>query len=111
MIQTLILLGVLSFFSAHPPRLSNNKREEPEYSEEARRAHISGQVVLSVTVGTDGLVTDVKVVKSLGYGLDESAVKAIRTWVFKPGTNDDGTAIESSIPIECNFKVLERSSR
>lgn len=46
---------------------------DPEYSEKARKMKISGSVILSLIVGIDGLPHDVKVEKSLGYGLDEKA--------------------------------------
>ncbi len=56
-----------------------------EYTEEARRAGIEGVVVLDLIVGLDGRTREIKVLQSLGHGLDEAAVEALRTCQFKPG--------------------------
>lgn len=53
---------------------------------EARRAKISGTVVLRVELRSDGTVGDVLVCKSLGYGLDEEAVRATRQLTFTPAS-------------------------
>ena len=102
------LLAIVGLLFSTPPRLLQIPRVLPDYSEEARRARVEGTVVLSVTIGTDGLVKEITVAKSLGYGLDESAMKAVRTWKFTPATNDQGNAAESNIPIECNFYLLTK---
>ena len=57
---------------------------EPSYSEEARKAKFQGTVVLSVTVGTDGRASHIQVQRSLGLGLDEKAIEAVKQWRFKP---------------------------
>src|SRR6185312_3783969 len=75
------------------------KRTEPEYSEQARKAKYQGTVVLFVTVGTDGIPKDVKVIRSLGLGLDENASAAVRQWRFRPATSN-GQPVESSANIE-----------
>jgi protein TonB len=103
MVQSLALLGILSFLLATPPRRLNRKGEDPQYSEEARLAHINGRVVLRVIIGTDGLVKDVKVVESVGYGLDENCVSAVRTWEFTPATDDAGNAVEYTTRMGCDF--------
>jgi len=90
---------------ATPPRVSNKKRSEPEYSEQARRDHISGTVELKATVGADGHVRDIEVVRGLGHGLDENAIKAVRTWEFEPATKD-GVPTEGTVPINCEFHTL-----
>lgn len=53
------------------------------YTEEARAAHIKGTVRLSATVDTNGCAKDIKLVTPLGYGLDQSAVSALRVWRFR----------------------------
>jgi TonB family protein len=78
---------------------------EPEYSEEARKAKYSGTVLLSVVVNTDGMAEEIQVVKSLGMGLDEKAIEAVRKWRFKPGRNK-GAAVKVRAQIEVNFNLL-----
>ncbi len=78
---------------------------DPEYSEEARKAKYSGSVTLSIVVNTEGKAEDIKVVKSLGMGLDEKAVEAIRKWRFKPGMKD-GVPVKTRAVVNVNFRLL-----
>ena len=59
---------------------------KPDYTEEARRRGVRGDVVMEIVVRRDGSVGDVKVLQGLGYGLDERAVTAVKQWKFSPGT-------------------------
>lgn len=77
---------------------------EPEFSEEARKAKYQGTVVLQVVVGTDGRTHDIRVAQSLGMGLDEKAVEAIREWKFEP-SRKDGVPVAVLVDIEVNFHL------
>ena len=85
------------------PRLVD--RVETEYSEEARVAKYQGTVVVAVTVDTDGTVQDMRVVRSLGLGLDEKALQAISQWKFTPGAKD-GQPVPVMATIEVNFRLI-----
>jgi protein TonB len=78
---------------------------EPEYSEEARKAKYSGMVVLSVIVDSEGYARDVRVVKSLGMGLDEKAAEAVRKWKFRAGRKD-GKPVNVRAQIQVDFRLL-----
>jgi TonB family protein len=78
---------------------------EPEYSEEARKAKYQGVVVLSVIVDPAGRVTNPRVIRSLGLGLDEKAVDAVRKWKFRPGYKD-GRPVAVTAEIEVSFRLL-----
>ncbi len=80
-------------------------KKEPEYSEEARKAKYSGTVLLYIEVDTSGKATNIKVVRSLGLGLDEKAMEAVRQWKFKPGYKD-GKPVTVAATIEVNFRLL-----
>jgi len=80
-------------------------RVDPEYSEEARKAKYSGAVTLSIVVNTDGRAEDIRVVRSLGMGLDEKAVEAVEKWRFRPGTNK-GVAVRVRAQILVSFRLL-----
>ena len=80
-------------------------RVDPAYSEEARKAKYSGTVVLSVEVDAAGQVTDTKVIKSLGMGLDEKAMEAVRQWRFRPGMKD-GKPVTVVSQVEVSFRLL-----
>lgn len=78
---------------------------EPEYSDDARKAHLQGQVLLACRIGADGRAHDIRVVHSLGLGLDERAIAALATWRFRPATSD-GKAVAVAATVEVTFRLL-----
>jgi protein TonB len=75
---------------------------DPQYTEQARNAHIQGTVVLYTLVGTDGRAHDIRVIRKLGFGLDEKAVACLEQWEFRPGLkNGEPAAVAASV--EINF--------
>ena len=85
------------------PRLT--RKVEPEYSEEARKAKYQGTVVLAVEVWPDGRAHNIRVIRSLGLGLDEKAIEAVQQWQFVPGKKDS-KAVKVQASIEVNFRLL-----
>jgi len=79
--------------------------KNPEYSEEARKAKFQGTVQLSIEVTPNGVASNVKVVRSLGLGLDEKAIEAVKQWKFKPGYKD-GKPVTVMATIDVNFRLL-----
>jgi TonB family protein len=77
---------------------------DPEFSEEARKAKYQGTVVLWVVVGPDGRTHDIRIQRSLGMGLDERAIDAIRQWRFEPGRKD-GIPVAVMVNVEVNFRL------
>ncbi len=77
---------------------------DPEYSEEARKAKYQGTVVLWVVVGPDGRPHDIRVQRTLGMGLDEKAIEAVRLWKFEPARKD-GRPVAVQINVEVNFRL------
>jgi TonB family protein len=77
---------------------------DPEFSDEARKAKYQGTVVVWVVVGPDGRPHDIRIQRSLGMGLDEKALEAIRQWKFEPGRKD-GVPVAVLINIEVNFRL------
>src|SRR5258708_15012706 len=82
------------------------KQVGPDYTSEAMRQMIEGEVVLDVVVESDGAVGDVKVKQSLDvvYGLDEEAIKAMKQWQFKPGMKD-GKAVAVRVEVKMRFTL------
>jgi TonB family protein len=77
---------------------------DPEYSEEARKAKYQGTVVLWVIVGPDGRPHEIRVQRSVGMGLDEKAIEAVRAWKFEPARKD-GQPVAVQINVEVNFRL------
>lgn len=78
--------------------------EEAEFSDEARRKGVEGIVIVSFTVSEEGRPTELQVVKSLGYGLDEKALQAVRAYRFQPAMKD-GKPVAVPISVEVNFRL------
>ena len=76
------------------------------YTSEAMRQMIEGDVVLDVVVRDDGRVGAVQVTQSLDavYGLDEEAIKAMKQWEFKPGMKD-GKAVAVRVDVKIRFTL------
>jgi periplasmic protein TonB len=49
---------------------------------------LQGDVVVDVTIGSDGKVSDLTLLKTLGYGIENSVMSTVRTWVFHPATKN-----------------------
>lgn len=84
------------------PRVLENP--SPDYSEEARKAKYQGTVVLWLIVDSNGKPRDIKVARSLGMGLDQKAVEAVRLWKFQPAMKD-GSPVSVQINVEVNFHL------
>lgn len=78
--------------------------QKPEYTAEATAAGIEGKVRLELTVSADGVVRDVKVLESLGHGLDEAAVRAVRAASFQPAQHC-GKAVEATFTVSIRFSL------
>lgn len=80
-------------------------RVEPEFSEEARKAKISGNVLVNLWVDRNGRVTHVSVLKGLGMGLDEKAIEAVKQFRFKPAM-ENGKPVTVEMNIDVNFQIF-----
>ncbi len=78
---------------------------EPAYTAEARKAKFEGIVVLKVVIEPSGRAGDIQVVKSAPYGLDASAIEAVKKWRFKPARGPDGENVATLTPVEVNFRL------
>jgi TonB family protein len=73
---------------------------QPEYTEEARIAHLAGFVTMSLTVDDDGVPTDIHVVSPVGLGLDESAMACMRQSRYSPAQKDG-----KPVPLKINVSL------
>ena len=81
------------------------QKVEPDYTEEARRARYQGQVWMRLVIDRSGTPRNIQVVRSLGMGLDEKAVDAVRQWRFRPGMKD-GQVVAVRANAEVTFRLL-----
>lgn len=80
-------------------------KPEPEYSEEARKAKYQGSVTLSIIILADGSTSNIRVIRTLGLGLDEKAIEAVSKWRFRPSVKD-GKPVAVTANVEVNFRLL-----
>jgi len=75
-----------------------------EYSDEAKKARVQGEILLSMIVDIDGRPKSIAVIRPLGHGLDEEAIRAVRQWKFKPGQKN-GEPVPVQMNVQVNFNL------
>jgi periplasmic protein TonB len=78
---------------------------EPEFSEEARKAKVAGNVLVNLWVDTNGNPSHVHVIRGVGMGLDEKAMEAVRQYKFKPAM-ENGKPVLVELNVEVNFQIF-----
>jgi TonB family protein len=79
-------------------------KQVPDYTAVARIALYRGKVTLRAMIGPDGKVHNVRLVRGLGFGLDEQAARAAYQWVYRPATKD-GTPVAAPTELYVNFEI------
>jgi protein TonB len=85
-----------------PPRLL--REVKAQYTEDARKKGVTGDVLLEIVIRSDGSVGDVKVLRGLGFGLDDRAISAVRNWRFAPARRL-GTPVDVIVEVEVEFSL------
>ena len=80
--------------------------ENLRYPEAAQRAYVSGRVFLSFVINTDGSFQDIQVLRGIGFGADEEAIRVIKAMPrWKPATQDGKLVrVKYNLPINFNLK-------
>jgi TonB family protein len=81
-------------------------KPNPIYTDEARRRHVEGDVLLEVDFTADGQIRVRRVVRGLGYGLDDAAVHAAEHIRFKPAQRD-GRSLDVTAMLHITFQLAE----
>jgi TonB family protein len=107
--------GVPSDYRRVPPPTAQGfeapqliRRVPANYPSEAAKAKMDGVVLLQITVAIDGSVRNPRILKGLGYGLDEEAVTSVLQWRYKPARSR-GQPVDSQVTIAFGFTYRERS--
>jgi TonB family protein len=88
---SLIFLGLSGVSLAQPSSTPTKiTHVDPVYPEQARQARIQGSVIVQITIGTDGRVSNARVIRSLPM-LDQAALDAVKQWVY------DASAIKAPV--------------
>jgi TonB family protein len=84
-------------------------RVEPQFTELGRDAGFQGDVVVQIVVNAEGEVTEPRVPKKVGMGLDEEAIASVQQWKFRPATKD-GQTVAVFAQIDVNFRLTPSDS-
>jgi TonB family protein len=76
----------------------------PDYTQEARKLRIEGEVLLEVVLEASGNLRVKRVVRGLGHGLDDNAVKAAEQIRFRPATRN-GQPADSTVVLHIIFQL------
>lgn len=79
-------------------------RKNTKKPQAAKQNDIKGPVVLTVTVGSSGEILDIKVIRELGYGCDEEAVRVVREGPSWAPALKDGKPVESQVTFGVRFR-------
>lgn len=85
-----------------PPRVV--REIKADYTEEARRRNIEGDVILEIIVKQDGSVSNMKVLHGLEAGLNDRAMQAVRQWQFSPARRF-GSPVDVVVEVAVEFKL------
>jgi len=79
---------------------------DPKYTPDAMRAKVQGMVELEAVVGVNGVITEIRILKSLdrAFGLDEEAIKTAKQWLFRPG-RFQGQNVPVVVVIQMEFRL------
>ncbi len=79
-------------------------KPKPQYTEEARKLGLEGEVLVQVVFPAAGPVQVVRVIKGLGHGLDEAAIHAAEQIRFKPA-QQDGKPVDFPATVHIVFQI------
>lgn len=77
---------------------------DPGYPDIAKKLKVQGTVVLGLIVDTNGRPKDIQIVRPMGLGLDDEAVRAVEKWKFEPSMHN-GSPVPVQIHVEVNFRL------
>jgi TonB family protein len=80
-------------------------KPRPKYTDAARQDNTEGKIIVAVVFGANGTIQHVLLLKRLGSGLDEEAVKAARAIKFEP-MKRDGKPVAVVKQIEYTFEIF-----
>ena len=80
-------------------------KPEPEFSEEARKAKVAGNVLVYLQIDTNGNPVHVRVLRGIGLGLDEKALEAVSHYKFRPAM-ENGHPVQVEMNVEVNFQIF-----
>lgn len=85
-----------------PEKISGDRHE---YTEMARKARLQGVVIVEVIVDEQGNVEKARILKGLPMGLDKQALEAVKTYKFRPAT-ENGLPVRVFHTVTVDFRLI-----
>jgi TonB family protein len=102
--------GLLDYppdFPGGNKKLSRYLNREIRYPKQARDQKVAGKVFVSFVVEASGSLSNLKVIRGIGAGCDEEALRVLRNSpAWKPGMLD-GKAVRSTFVLPVNFQLVD----
>lgn len=76
----------------------------PSYSDAARKARLNGLIMAEAIISAEGTLEEVRILRGLPGGLNENALRALKTWRCTPSAKD-GRPVAVTVPLEVNFRL------
>ena len=77
---------------------------QPPYTDEARKAKLSGSLLIEGVVYKDGSLKNLRLMRGLLFGLSDTALRTVATWKCNPAMLN-GEPVAVYVPIEITFKM------
>src|SRR5262249_35592586 len=82
---------------------------DPFYTRAAREKKVEGTVTIEGAFDMNGCMKVVRIIKSIGFGLDENALAAVRSWRFSPAKRNGEQPVEAHAQIDIDFSLAAAS--
>ena len=75
------------------------------YTNDARISGIEGTVTIEGVINENGAMPSPRIIKGLGFGLDEAALQSVREWMFSPAARDVvPVALTAQVDVQFNLR-------
>ena len=82
-----------------------------QYPQQALDNDVKGRVIVGFDVGSDGRLTNFKIIRSLGYGCDEEVLRLVREGAAWHPTTEDNKPVESTVHVKMKFDAVKFKKR
>ena len=103
-------IGAMAEYPGGEEKLHKFLKDNLVYPKEAGENRIQGTVLIEFTIGKDGSVSDAKVLRDIGFGCGEEAVRVVKMTKWKPG-KIGGENVESTYTLPIKFQLQKNESR
>lgn len=103
--KTLISAEIMPEFSGGMTEMYRWLSKNLSYPANAARNNIQGKVVVSFTVEKNGSITDVKVLKGIGFGCDEETIRVIKAMPKWNAGKQNGHNVRVKYTLPLTFKL------